>query len=74
MLNKTLFSPAADGPEAESENGAERGEEHGVGIGDDPEAEVEVDGPDPPVLARTRKQKTGIGIHCYNCCPSNKAQ
>lgn len=48
--------------EAEKGNGAEREEGPGAERGDAREAEVEVDGLDPPVQARTGKQKTGICV------------
>jgi len=54
----------ADVQEVEKGNGAEREEDPGAERGGALEAEVEVDGLDPPVQARTGKQKTGICVLC----------
>lgn len=62
----------ADVQEVEKGNGAEREEGPGAEKGGGLEAEVEVDGLDPPVQARTGKQKTGIVFSNYNQCHSDK--
>lgn len=56
------FCSVADVQEVEKGNGAAREEDPGAERGGALEAEAEVDGLDPPVQARTGKQKTGICV------------
>lgn len=62
MLNKYNFFSVADVQEVEKGNGAEREEDPGAERGGALEAEVEVDGLDLPVQAKTGKLKTGICV------------